>query len=159
MDKVLTGTVRLKTTASIMKVIRFTDLEKRLRGKKASWKELLAPAPGAVSVLAIGRDGCPGCVRQKPALARLAKSMAGEYGGRISFSSVHISCPGGSREESVRSKKTLGHYFYPTIVVLIRAKDTGPVEYYRAISPAMSELRRYASNALRAAEALKKTLV
>lgn len=142
-----------------MKVIRFADLEKRLHGKKASWKELLAPETGSVSVLSIGRDGCPGCVRQKPALARLAKSMTGKYGGRISFSRIHINCPGGSREESVRSKKTLGHYFYPTIAILIRSEDTGPVEYYRAISPAMSELRRHASNALRAAEALKKTLV
>jgi len=139
-----------------MKVIRFADLEKRLRGKKGQWKELFAPAAGAVSIIAIGRDGCPGCARQEPALARLAKSMTARHGGRISFSRIHISCPGGSREESLRSKKALGHYFYPTAVILIRSNDTGPVEYYRAISPAMSELRMHASNALRAAEALNK---
>ena len=137
-----------------MKVIKFRDLEERLRGKKASWKDLLAPKAGAVSVLMIGRDGCGGCNRIKPLLEKLAKSMAAKHAGRISFSRIHISCPGGSREESLRSKAALGHYYYPTTVILVRSRDLGPFEYYRAISPSLSELRRSASGALRAAEAL-----
>jgi len=138
-----------------MKTLKFNELEKRLGVTRSPWRELLAPVSGKVAVLAIGRDGCPGCVRLKPALAGLAKTLAAGHPGRISFASVHVSCPKGSREESLRSKKTFGHYFYPTVIILIRAKDIGPVEYYRAISPSMSELKRHASNALRAADSLK----
>jgi hypothetical protein len=139
-----------------MKTIEFKGLEKALRGTKTSWRELLAPAAGAASVVTISRDGCKGCELQKPALEKLAAALAAKHGKRITFSIVHIAWAPGSAEESVRSKKLLGHYFYPCTVILIRTKDLGPAEYYRCGSPSAGELKKYCTRALRAAEAVKQ---
>lgn len=135
-------------------VTKFASLEKRLSARRG-WRELIGPAAGAVRVVAIGRDGCPGCVKFKPVLEKLAKELAAGYGRRIKFARVHVSCPGGSMAESLRAKKLLGHYFYPTAAILARSKDLGVFEYYRAVSPPAGELRRRALSALRAAERLK----
>lgn len=132
-----------------IRVIDFEVLEKKLRCR-AGWKEFFAPAAGGVTVLAISRDGCPGCVKFKPVFKRLAAGSAIS----ISFFSIHISCPGGSMAGSLRAKKLLGHYFYPSVVVLVRSRDLGVFEYYRSISPSAAELKRKLSAALRAAKML-----
>lgn len=137
-----------------VRVIKFNAIEKRLPAG-GGWRELLGPAAGSVSVLAIGRDGCPACVKFKPALEKLARELAAKHGRLVKFTRVHISCPGGSMAESLRAKKLLGHYFYPTAAVLARSKDLGVFEYYRAVSPSAGELKKKISAALRAALRLK----
>ncbi len=136
-----------------VRVIKFKTLEKNLSGR-AGWKELLCPSAGSVLALLIGRDGCPGCVKFKPAFEKLARAFAGRRGRPAKFARIHISCPGGSMTESIRAKKLLGHYFYPTAVVLARSKDLGVFEYHRAISPSIPELQRAVTAALRAAKIL-----
>lgn len=138
-----------------MKTIEFKNLEKALRGKKTSWRELLAPAAGGAAVVTISRDGCKGCELQKPALKKLEAALAPKYGKRLTFSVVHVAWAPGAAEESVRSKKLLGHYFYPCTVILIRTRDLGPAEYYRCGYPSPAELKKYCALALRAAEAVK----
>ena len=138
-----------------MKTIEFKALEKALRGKKIAWRALLAPAPGAAAVITISRDGCKGCELQKPALEKLAAGLAVKHGKRLTFSLVHVAWAPGSAEDSLRSKRLLGHYFYPCTVILISTKDLGPAEYYRCGSPSSAELKKYCTRALRAAEAVK----
>lgn len=138
-----------------MKTIQFKNIERMLQGKKTSWRDLLAPPPGAVAVITIGRDGCKGCELQEPVLERLAASMGEKYGKHIYFSLVHVSWKPDSKEESVRSKKLLGHYVYPCTVILIKTKDMGAIEYYRCGYPSAGELRKYACRAMRVAAMLK----
>jgi hypothetical protein len=122
--------------------IEFTELEKQTSTSGKSFRELLAPECGKVYVVAITRDGCPACSRQKPRLENLAKIMVAKHRNKLVFTRIHINRPPSSEEESLRSKTLLGHYFYPTNLILIRTRDRGAIECYRNIAPRMGELRR-----------------
>lgn len=115
----------------------------------------MAPPPGAAAVVTIGRDGCKGCDLQKPVLEKFAASMGEKYGKHIYFSRIHVSWTPDSQEESVRSKKLLGHYLYPCTIILIKTKDMGAMEYYRCGYPSAVELRKYARRAMRVAAMLQ----
>jgi hypothetical protein len=45
----------------------------------------------------------------------------------------------------------LGHYSYPTNLILLRTRDRGVMEYYRSIAPRMTELERNIKNAVKTA--------
>lgn len=135
-----------------MKTIEFTLLEKKL-GRKGFWREALGPAPGKVSVVTISRDGCPGCVKIKPVLAAVEKTLAPR--GKVSLTTIHIAYKPGDAAESLRSKRLLGHYFYPCTIILIRTRDLGAMEYYRCGSPTAADLKKHINLALSAAGMLK----
>ncbi len=118
--------------------------------------DFLAPRMGKVYVIAITRDGCPTCKRQKPKLDKLARSLEAEYGNRVAFTRIHVSFSPDSQEESLRSKALLRHYFYPTNLILVRSGDRGAVEYYRNTAPDMRELRRNIQKALEVAKFFEK---
>jgi len=132
--------------------IEFSDLEKK--GK--SPLDFLAPRIGKAYVIAITRDGCPACTKQKPRLDRLAAVMAEKHKNRVVFTRVHVNYSPDSQEESLRSKDLLRHYFYPTNLILIRTRDRGAVEYYRNSGPDMKELKKNIEKALRVAEFFKR---
>jgi len=136
--------------------IEFVDLEKTISSKRSSFRNCLAPELGRVYVISITRDGCPVCVRQKPKIDKLAKDALKTYNGRAVFSQIHVKYSTERKEESLRSKDLLGHYFYPTNLILIRSRDKGVFEYYRAASPRISELARNIANAFKIAKMLEK---
>src|SRR5512136_1374035 len=111
--------------------IEFTKLEKT--SKPAL--DFLAPEIGKVYVVAITRDGCPACAKQKPKLDRLAVDLEAKHGDSVVFTRIHVNYSPDSQQESFRSKDLLRHYFYPTNLVLIRSKDRGAIEYYRNAGP------------------------
>jgi hypothetical protein len=86
----------------------------------------------------------------------LAKVLAGKYGGKVVFARVHIKYSPERNEESLRSKDVFGHYFYPTNLVLVRSRDKGAFEYYRAASSRVSELARNIAHAVEVAKMLEK---
>jgi hypothetical protein len=51
-----------------------------------------------------------------------------------------------------------GHYFYPTNLILLRTRDRGAIEYYRNVSPHMSELRRNIEVAVETVTMIKKEM-
>ena len=106
-------------------LIEFAKLE--AAGKP--WLDLLSPKLGKVYVIAITRDGCPACVKQKPKLDRLAASLKTKHGDKVVFTRIHVNYSPKSQEESLRSKGLLRHYFYPTNLILVRSTDRGAVEY------------------------------
>jgi hypothetical protein len=61
-----------------------------------------------------------------------------------------------SLQESLRSKDLLGHYFYPTNLILIRTRDRGSIEYYRNAGPDMRELQKNIKSALEVAMIIEK---
>ncbi|MCK4223102.1 hypothetical protein KAX01_02300 [Candidatus Bathyarchaeota archaeon] len=50
----------------------------------------------------------------------------------------------------------LGHYFYPTNLILIKTQDRGAIEYYRNVSPEMEELERIIERTLEIAKVIEK---
>lgn len=86
----------------------------------------------------------------------LAKSAAEKHGKRVIFIRIRVKYPTEKDEESLRCKEVFGHYFYPTNLILLRTKDRGVVEFYRNVSPRMSELKRGIQTALDIAKMLEK---
>jgi thiol-disulfide isomerase/thioredoxin len=118
--------------------VEFTKLEKS--GKPTL--DFLAPKIGKVYVIAITRDGCSACAKQKPRLEKLAADLEAKHGDRVVFTRIHVNYSPDSQQESLRSKDLLRHYFYPTNLILVRSRDRGTIEYYRNAGPDMRELRR-----------------
>ena len=139
-----------------VETIEFADLEKALSRKHVSFRDFFASEVGKVYVVCISRDGCPVCVKQKLKVDRLAKALAGKYGGKVVFARVHVKYSPERNQESLRSKDVFGHYFYPTNLVLVRSRDKGAFEYYRAASSRVSELARNIAHAVEVAKMLEK---
>jgi hypothetical protein len=109
--------------------------------------EVLAKEFGIVYVTAITRDGCSGCMEQKPLLRELAHKMQSDLGGRVHFANVHVRYAEDDREESWESKRIFRHAAYPTYLVHVRSKN-GILEVYRAIYPTMEELEKQTRESL-----------
>jgi thiol-disulfide isomerase/thioredoxin len=136
--------------------VEFTRLERELSDTGKSLLDYLGPDIGKVYVVAITREGCPACQKQKPRLDKLASTLKQKHRERLVFFRIHVKRPPASEEESLRSKRLLGHYFYPTNLILLRTRDRGAVEYYRSVSPAMGELKRNIEIALATAASMEK---
>ena len=109
--------------------------------------EVLAKEFGIVYVTAITRDGCSGCMEQKPLFRELAHKMQSDLGGRVHFANVHVRYTEEDRAESWESKRIFRHAAYPTYLVHVRSKN-GVLEVYRAIYPTMEELEKQTRESL-----------
>ena len=138
--------------------IEFTKLKKILPETGKSLLDYLAPDIGKVYVVAIARERCPACHKQKPKLDKLAATLKQKHKKKIAFVRIHVKRPPNSEEESLRSKDMFGHYFYPTNLILLRTRDRGAIEYYRNVSPHMSELEKNIEIAVETATMIKKEM-
>ena len=109
--------------------------------------EALAKELGIVYVTAITRDGCSGCIEQKPLFRRLARKMSSDLAERVHFSNVHVRYVDSDRGESWESKKMFRHAAYPTYLVHVRSKK-GVLEVFRAVYPTMKELEKQTRESL-----------
>ena len=125
-----------------IQTIEFSKLEKDISTQGQSHLDYLAPDIGKVYVIAISRDGCPACEKQKPQLDKLSEKVGDKHGGKVVFTKIHVRQVAGSTKESLRSKDILHHYFYPTNLILLKTADRGAIELYRNASPPMEELER-----------------
>jgi len=137
-------------------VIEFSRLEKQLAKTHKSPLDLLAPKIGKVYAVAITRDECPACKKQKPKLDKLAETTAEKHRDKVVFTRIHVKYRPDSLEESLRSKDVFRHYFYPTNIILIRTRDRGAIEYYRNTAPTMTELKKNIETALKVATMIEK---
>jgi len=136
--------------------VKFSKLEKELAKTHKSHLDYLAPEIGKVYIVAITRDGCSVCEKQKPKLNNLATVITEKHGAGAVFTRIHIRYSNGSEEESLRSKDVLGHYFYPTNLILFRTTDRGAIEYYRNAAPEIDELEKNIKTALEVATMFEK---
>lgn len=136
--------------------VEFARFEKELSKAGISALNYLAADTGKTYVVAITREGCPACQKQRPRLDKLAASFKQNDKKELVFIRIHVKRPPTSEEESLRSKSVFGHYFYPTSLILLRTEDRGAFEYYRSVSPTMSELGRNIKNAVETAAMLEK---
>jgi hypothetical protein len=109
--------------------------------------EALAKDFGIVYVTAITRDGCSGCMEQKPLFRELAQKMKLDLGERVHFANVHVRYAEDDRKDSWESKRIFRHAAYPTYLVHVRSKN-GVLEVYRAIYPNMEELEKQTRESL-----------
>jgi thiol-disulfide isomerase/thioredoxin len=109
--------------------------------------ENLAKEFGVVYVTAITRDGCSGCMEQKPLFRELAQKMKSDLGGKVHFANVHVRYAEDDRKESWDSKRVFRHAAYPTYLLHVRSKN-GVLEVYRAIYPSMDELEKQTRESL-----------
>ena len=109
--------------------------------------EALVKNLGVVYVTSITRDGCSGCMEQKPLFRELAQKMSSDLAERVHFSNVHVRYTDGDRTESWESKKVFRHAAYPTYLVHVRSKK-GVLEVYRAVYPTMGELEKQTRESL-----------
>jgi len=137
-------------------VVEFNELEKKLSKTHKSPIDYLAPRIGKVYVVAITRDGCPACKKQKPKLDELATTEAEKHGDKVVFTRIHVKYRPDSQRESLRCKDMFRHYFYPTNLILIRTRDRSSIEYYRNVTPSMKELEKNIETALEVAEMIEK---
>lgn len=128
---------------------------RRLNFSNGDVAEGLAKELGVVYVTAITRDGCSGCMEQKPLFRALATKMNSELGETVHFSDIHVRYADGDRAESWESKKMLRHAAYPTYMVHVRS-GKGALEVYRAIYPSMDELEKQARESLELAKFYKE---
>ncbi len=138
--------------------VEFGKLEKEISETGKSHLDYLAPNIGKVYVVAITRNGCSACEKQKPKLQELAKTIEEKHGDKVVFTRIHVRQPSGSTEESLRSKDILSHYFYPTNLILLRTVDRGAIELYRNVSPAMDELEKNIEIATEIAAMIEKEM-
>ena len=136
--------------------VKFTELEEEAKSTAKPVLDLLAPMMGKAYVVAITRDGCPSCEKQKLPLSKLVRMMIQRHGNVLAFTRIHVKYAPKSQEESRRSKTLLGHYFYPTTLILLRTRDRGAIEYYRAVSPTMRELKKNTETAVEIAKMIEK---
>jgi hypothetical protein len=136
--------------------IEFAELEKKIKISRKPALHYLAPKLGVVYVVAVTRDNCPACKRQKLGLNKLASDVSKRCGQKAVFVRLRVRQPPGNTAESLRAKDLFGHYFYPTVLILMRTKDKGAIEFYRSVSPGMSELKRKIETAVETATMLKE---
>ena len=109
--------------------------------------DALAREFGIVYVTSITRDGCSGCMEQKPLFRELAQKMKSDLGESVHFANVHVRYAENDREESWDSKRVFRHAAYPTYLVHVKSKN-GVLEVYRAIYPSMEELEKQVRESL-----------
>jgi len=139
-------------------VIEFSELERELAKTQKSPTDYLAPEIGKVYVIAITRDECSACEKQKPKLNDLAATIAEKHGDKVVFTRIHIKHAHNPEKESLRSKDMLKHYFYPTNLILLRTTDRGAIEFYRNAAPDMDELKKNIEHAVEVAAMFEKEM-
>jgi hypothetical protein len=109
--------------------------------------EALAKDLGIVYVTAITRDGCSGCMEQKPLFRELARKMTSDLAERVHFSNVHVRYVDNDMAESWESKRMFRHAAYPTYLVHVRSKKS-VLEVFRAVYPTMEDLEKQTRESL-----------
>jgi len=109
--------------------------------------EALVKESGVVYVTALTRDGCSGCMEQKPLFRELAQRMNSDLRGLVHFANVHVRYAEDDGSESWESKRVFRHAAYPTYSVHVRSKK-GVLEVYRAVFRTMEELEKQTRESL-----------
>jgi thiol-disulfide isomerase/thioredoxin len=137
---------------SVVATIEFRELKLRY-GTGEQWQNIVESF-GVVYVTSITRDGCSGCIEQKPLFRELASRMVKDTPDIVRFSNIHIRYSEADSSESPEAKKALRHGAYPTYTIYVKSRF-GPLELYRAIYPTMEELEKQVNEAFSLAEYYK----
>src|SRR2546428_9289728 len=138
--------------ASLVTTLEFRELKVE-HDTGDRWKNLVESF-GVVYVTSISRDGCSGCIEQKPLFRELASRLTGSKPDLVRFFNIHVRYSEANSNESPEAKKALRHGAYPTYTIHVKSRF-GPLELYRAIYPTMEELEKQVNEAFSLAEYYK----
>jgi hypothetical protein len=110
---------------------------------------------GAVYVTSLTRDGCSGCMEQKPLFRNIAEKIEKQHPGKTRFSNIHIQHIDEDNSQSPEAKRLFGHASYPTYMIHVKSRY-GILEHYRAAYPKMEELEKQVVDAFELADFYKR---
>jgi thiol-disulfide isomerase/thioredoxin len=128
-----------------VKFLDFSELIKALDDKDPEFTDLFTEKFGVAYVVAVTREKCSGCEKQKPLFERLSEKMKNKHGSRVEFVRVHAHYSKESkesREETTRCLDIFQTVAFPTYLICVRDYQGKSRETYRALEPPMSEIER-----------------
>jgi len=126
----------------VVKLFPFSELQKTLDKKHISPVDFFAKKFGTAYVVAVTRENCRGCEKQKPFFEKLSDKMKSKHGSRVEFFRVHTRFSPESKEETMQCLDTFQTVAFPTYIICVRNHLGKSRETYRAIEPPMSEIER-----------------
>jgi thiol-disulfide isomerase/thioredoxin len=126
----------------VVKLIDFSELSKQLIDNNQEFMDFFVKKSGRVHVIAVTREKCPGCEKQKPLFEKLSEKMKLEYGNQVEFTTVYAHYSQESKEEAASCLETFQTVAFPTYIICLQDHRGKNLETYRALEPSMSEIER-----------------
>jgi len=125
-----------------VKILAFKELKKALDEGNMDPLDILMKKKGVAYVVAITREKCPGCQKQKPLFDKLSEKMKQKYARQIEFLRVHSRYSEKQKEEAKQCTDAFHMVAFPTYIIGVKNDKGKNRETYRAIMPPMSEIER-----------------
>jgi len=125
-----------------VKFLSFSVFKKMLDKKSIDFADFFVENFGTAYVIAVTREKCSGCEKQKMLFEKLSEKMKSKHGNRVEFVRVHANFNPENREETMQCLDTFRTVAFPTYVIYVRNHQGKNRETYRAIEPPMSEIER-----------------
>jgi len=125
-----------------VKVLNYSELKKTLAERSVDPLDAIMKKAGIAYVVAVTREKCPGCEKQKPLFKKLSNRMKKKYGNQIEFFRVHSSWSREHTEEAKQCADAFHTVAFPTCIIGVKDDEGNNRETYRAIEPPMSEIER-----------------
>lgn len=122
--------------------LEFSNFKKMLAEKNMDFLDFFVKEFGIVYVVAVTREKCSGCERQKGSFEKMSAKMKSKHGDRVGFFRVHAHYSPASKEETLLCLDTFRTVAFPTYVICLRDHRGKNRETYRAVEPSMSEIER-----------------
>jgi len=125
-----------------VKFLNFSELKKTLGKKNIEFVDYFVKRFGIAYVVAVTREKCSGCEKQKALFEKLSDKMKSKHGSRVEFFRVHAYYSQEKKEETMQCLDTFHTVAFPTYIICVRNHQEKNRETYRAIEPPMSEIER-----------------
>jgi len=125
-----------------VKVLNFSEFKKTLDAKSVEPLNVLVKKVGTAYVVAVTREKCPGCEKQKPLFEKLSNRMKKKYGNQVEFLRVHSPYGQEQKDEAKRCLDAFHTVAFPTYIIGIKDNEGNYRETYRSLEPPMREIER-----------------
>lgn len=125
-----------------VKMLGFSGFLKVLTEKNLDFLDFFVKKYGVAYVVAITREKCSSCERQKGLFEKMYDKMKDKYGAQVEFLRVHAYYSPTSKEETLHCLDTFRTVAFPTCVICLRDHRGNNRETYRAIEPSMKEIEK-----------------
>jgi len=125
-----------------VKVLNFSELKKTLDERSVDPLDILMKKAGIAYVVAVTREKCPGCEKQKPLFEKLANRMKKKYANQVEFFRVHSSWSQKRTQEAKQCADAFHTVAFPTYIIGVKDDEGNNRETYRSMEPPMSEIER-----------------
>ena len=134
-----------------VKTVSFSKLKKKMDARGGKALDILVRKAGTVYVLAVTRDKCPSCEKQKPLFEKLSGKMKDKYAAQVEFLRVRSSYNPEEPKQCLDAFQTIG---FPTYIIAVK-NGSNNCETYRSLEPPMSEIERNTKSGVRLVSWLK----